>query len=206
LPAHLSMGMRETDIFRTFKTLSLKAGADDVAYLVGGLGEGGYGDIISPPSERQSRNGDVLILDTGASFDGYFCDFDRNYVFGDTTDAAKRAHEVVWQATEAGLTAARPGNTCADLFNAMQRVMDAGGAMGNDVGRLGHGLGMQLTEWPSNTPTDMTVLKPGMVMTLEPGMTFAKGKVMVHEENIVIHDGAPEMLSRRAPANMPMIA
>jgi len=206
LPAHLSMGMHEIDIFRTFKTLSLDAGADDVAYLVGGLGEGGYGDIISPPSERESRRGDVLILDTGASFDGYFCDFDRNYVFGETTDAAKRAHDVVWQATEAGLAAARPGNTCADLFNAMQRVMDAGGAMGNDVGRLGHGLGMQLTEWPSNTPTDMTVLKPGMVMTLEPGMTFAKGKVMVHEENIVIRDGAPELLSRRAPADMPVIS
>jgi len=205
LPAHLSMGMSEIDIFRTFKMLSLDAGADDVAYLVGGLGEGGYGDIISPPSERETQRGDVLILDTGASFDGYFCDFDRNYVFGETTDAAKRAHDVVWQATEAGLAAARPGNTCADLFNAMQRVMDAGGAMGNDVGRLGHGLGMQLTEWPSNTPTDMTVLKPGMVITLEPGMTFAEGKVMVHEENIVIRDGEPELLSRRAPANMPVI-
>jgi Xaa-Pro dipeptidase len=205
LPSQLSMGMSESDICRTFKTGALNAGADDVAYVVGGLGDGGYGDIISPPSERQSRPGDVLILDTGAVFDGYFCDFDRNYVFGDTTDAAKRAHETVWQATEAGLKAARPGNTCADLFNAMQRVMDAGGAMGNDVGRLGHGLGMQLTEWPSNTPTNRTVLQPGMVITLEPGMTFAEGKVMVHEENIAIRDGAPELLSRRAPAEMPVI-
>lgn len=205
LPHRLAMGMSEVDIFRVFKTMSLEAGADDVAYLVGGLGAGGYGDIISPPSERKSADGDVLILDTGAAFDGYFCDFDRNYVFGDTTDAAKRAHEVVYQATEAGLAAARPGSTCADLFNVMQRVMDAGGAMGNDVGRLGHGLGMQLTEWPSNTPTDTTVLKAGMVITLEPGMTFTEGKVMVHEENIVIRDGAPEILSRRAPAEMPVI-
>ncbi|WNJ98483.1 Xaa-Pro peptidase family protein [Thalassospiraceae bacterium LMO-JJ14] len=205
LPRHLEIGMREIDIFRTFKTRAMESGADDVAYVVGGLGEGGYGDIISPPSERLSTQGDVLILDTGATFDGYFCDFDRNYAFGETTDAAKRAHEVVYRATEAGLEAARPGNTCADLFHAMQRVMDAGGAMGNDVGRLGHGLGMQLTEWPSNTPTDMTVLKPGMVITLEPGMTFAEGKVMVHEENIVIRDGLAELLSRRAPAEMPVI-
>lgn len=205
LPEILSTGMSDIDIFRCFKIAALNAGADDVAYLVGGTGAGGYGDIISPPSSRPSVTGDVLILDTGATFDGYFCDFDRNYMFGDTTDAAKRAHDVVYQATEAGLAAARPGNTCSDLFHAMQRVMDAGGAMGNDVGRLGHGLGMQLTEWPSNTPTDDTVLEPGMVMTLEPGMTFAEGKVMVHEENIVIRDGAPELLSRRAPATMPII-
>lgn len=205
LPNHLSLGMTEIEIFRTFKTRTLDAGADDIAFLVGGLGEGGPADIISPPSDRKSATGDVLILDTGAVFDGYYCDFDRNYAFGDTTDAAKRAYQVVFDATEAGLAAARPGATCADLFHAMQRVMDAGGAMGNDVGRLGHGLGMQLTEWPSNTATDMTVLKPGMIMTLEPGMTFAEGKVMVHEENIVIRDGAPELLSRRASAEMPVI-
>jgi Xaa-Pro aminopeptidase len=205
LPRHLSLGMTEIDIFRTFKTRTLAAGADDIAFLVGGLGEGGPADIISPPSDRRSREGDVLILDTGAVFDGYYCDFDRNYAFGDTTGAAKQAYQVVYQATEAGLAAARPGATCADLFHAMQRVMDAGGAMGNDVGRLGHGLGMQLTEWPSNTATDMTVLEPGMIMTLEPGMTFAEGKVMVHEENIVIRDGTPELLSRRAPAELPVI-
>ncbi len=205
LPDHISMGMTEIEIFRTFKSVSLESGADDVAFLVGGLGEGGYADIISPPSERQSQPGDILILDTGATFDGYFCDFDRNYAFGEPDDGAKRAHEVVYRATEAGLAAARPGETCAGLFQAMQQVMDEGGAMGNDVGRLGHGLGMQLTEWPSNMPTDQTVLEPGMVITLEPGMTFAEGKVMVHEENIVIRDGAPELLSRRAPAEMPVI-
>lgn len=205
LPTILQTGMTNVEIFRTFKIAALNAGADDVAYLVGGTGQGGYGDIISPPSDTPSAHGDVLILDTGAIFDGYFCDFDRNYMFGDTTNAAKRAYDVVYRATEAGLEAARPGNTCADLYHAMQGVMDAGGAMGNDVGRLGHGLGMQLTEWPSNMPTDTTVLKPGMIMTLEPGMTFAPGKVMVHEENLVIREGAPELLSRRAAAEMPVI-
>lgn len=206
LPDLLSLGMSEVEIFRIFKIAALEAGADDISFLVGGAGPGGYGDIISPPSNRKTEEGDLLILDTGGTYDGYFCDFDRNYMFVDTTDAAKRAYETVYNATEAGLAAARPGNTCADLFNAMQGVMDTGGTLGNDVGRLGHGLGMQLTEWPSNTPMDQTVLKPGMVMTLEPGMTFAPGKVMVHEENIVIRDGEPELLSRRAAPEMPVIS
>jgi Xaa-Pro aminopeptidase len=63
------------------------------------------------------------------------------------------------------------------------------------AGRLGHGLGMQLTEGLSLTPQDETVLVPGMVLTLEPGVTLPGGGIMVHEENIVVTDGAPRALS-----------
>ncbi len=205
LPDLLGPGLSEIEIFRLFKRACLERGADDVAYLVGGAGEGGYGDIISPPSERRAGPGDVLILDTGAVFDGYYCDFDRNYAFGHASDAARAAYETVYEATEAGFAAARPGARCADIHRAMQSVLDKGGALGNDVGRLGHGLGMQLTEWPSITPDDQTVLEPGMVLTLEPGMTFAPGLAMVHEENIVIRDHGAAYLTRRAPPSLPVI-
>jgi Xaa-Pro dipeptidase len=67
-------------------------------------------------------------------------------------------------------------------------------------------LGMQLTEWPSNIQNGDIILKPGMVMTLEPGMAFAKGKMMVHEENILITDNGCEMLHRRASSKMQVIA
>ncbi len=208
-PRLFAAGQSDTEVFRSFKIECLKRGVDDVAYLVGGAGQGGYGDIISPPSGRTLREGDVLILDTGCLFDGYFCDFDRNFAIGRADEAARRAYDVVWRATEAGLQAARPGATCAELFAAMQGVLEGGGAPhgagGNDVGRLGHGLGMQLTEWPSNTPWDRTVLEPGMVLTLEPGMTFAEGKVMVHEENIVVRAEGAELLTRRAPPELPVI-
>ena len=87
----------------------------------------------------------------------------------------------------------------------MQAVLAEGGARGNDVGRLGHGLGMQLTEGPSHTAWDQTPLRPGMVLTLEPGMEFAPGKVMVHEENIVVREDGPQLLTRRAPRELPII-
>lgn len=205
VPEILAAGMAETEAFRAFRFAGLEQGLDEVAYLVGGAAPGGYGDIISPPSGRLLTPGDVLILDVGGVYDGYYCDFDRNFAVGAVDDAVRRAHATVWQATEAGLAAARPGATCADLFHAMQRVMAAGGAADANVGRLGHGLGMQLTEFPSIAPWDGTVLEPGMVLTLEPGMQFAPGKVMVHEENIVIRDDGPELLTVRAPREMPVI-
>lgn len=204
-PRLFHAGQSDIEVFRAFKIECLSRGVDDVRYLVGGAGQGGYGDIISPPRGRELRDGDVLILDTGCYFDGYYCDFDRNFAFGRADDAAHRAYEVAWRATEAALAEVRPGATCADLFNAMQSVLEAGGALGNDVGRLGHGLGMQLTEWPSHTAWDETVLRAGMVLTLEPGMTFAEGKVMVHEENIVVREDGAELLTRRAAPELPTI-
>ena len=205
VPEILAPGMSERACFSAFKIAALEAGLDDVAYLVGGAAPGGYGDIISPPSGRVLTPGDVLILDVGGVHDGYYCDFDRNFAVGEVADDARRAHDVVWQATEAGLAAARPGATCSDLFHAMQGVMTAAGAADANVGRLGHGLGMQLTEFPSITPWDRTVLEPGMVLTLEPGMTFSPGRMMVHEENIVVGEDGAELLTVRAPREMPVI-
>jgi len=61
---------------------------------------------------------------------------------------------------------------------------------------------MQVTEWPSNTIDDHTVMSEGMVMTLEPGLVWAPGKMMLHEENVVIRADGPQLLSRRAAPEM----
>jgi len=106
---------------------------------------------------------------------------------------------------QAGIDAARPGATTTDLWRAMAAVLEEAGSLGNNVGRMGHGLGMQLTEWPSNRPGDDTPLVPGMVMTIEPGMEFAPGRMMVHEENIAVTENGCELLTIRAEREMPVV-
>ena len=174
-------------------------------YLVGATGPGGIDDIIRPPSERIIEGGDLLIFDTGSTFDGYFSDFDRNFAFEHTDASAKNAYRAVWDATEAGLEAIKPGVTTTEVFTAMNDVLKANGSLGNDVGRMGHGLGMQVTEWPSHTDTDHTVIEENMVLTLEPGLVWAPGKAMVHEENLVVRADGAELLSRRAAPELPII-
>ncbi len=205
LPQSLKAGESEQENCRRMKIDLLERGADSVPYLIAGSGPGGYESIIMGPTDRVIENGDILIIDTGATFDGYFCDFDRNFAFGHVDNAAKRAYDIVYQATDAGFEAAKPGVAMRDLWAAMAAVLQAGGSQGNEVGRMGHGLGMQLTEGPSITPDDMTVLEEGMVLTLEPGMTMVTGKQMVHEENIVITRDGAEYLTRRAPQEMPVV-
>jgi Xaa-Pro aminopeptidase len=205
LPEFVHQGQPLVETFRAFRRECLAQGADDVPYLVGGADQGGYSDIISPPSARPLQRGDILMLDTGSTFDGYFCDFDRNFAIGHADDTARRAHDTLWRATEAGIAAARPGATCRDLFAAMSAVISGPAATGNDVGRMGHGLGMQLTEWPSHAAFDTTVLEENMVLTLEPSISYGDGKIMVHEENIVIRNGTPRLLTVRAASDLPLI-
>ncbi len=205
LPASLITGESERQSCHRMRIDLLQRGADHTPYLIAGSGQGGYDSIIMGPTDRILENGDVLIIDTGTTFDGYFCDFDRNFAFGHANDQVKRAYDVVYASTKAGLSAARPGATTSDIWSAMWSILEKGGALGNSVGRLGHGLGMELTEWPSITASDNTTLEPGAVLTLEPGMEFAPGKQMVHEENIVITENGAQLLSRRAPADIPVI-
>lgn len=180
----------------------LARGADSVPFMPGIAGPGGVAQIVCGPHDRPMEEGDVLFIDTGSTYDGYFCDFDRNYAIGRVGDAAQRANAAVWDATEAGIAAARPGATTDDVWRAMAKVLEASGSLGNNVGRMGHGLGMQLTEPPSNRPGDGTVLAAGMVLTIEPGMEYAPGRMIVHEENLVLREGGAELLTLRAPREL----
>ncbi|WP_027835432.1 M24 family metallopeptidase [Maritalea myrionectae] len=204
VPEIASEGISLAQVFRDFQGLLLEEGADWVPYLAGGAGPDGYADVISPATERPLADGDVLMLDTGAVFEGYFCDFDRNFAVRTASATARDAQARLIEAVDRAADIARPGTTAAELFHAMDRVV-TGGAGGSDSGRLGHGLGMQLTEGLSLIPDDHTELQPGMVITLEPGIETAPGRMMVHEENIVITEHGCRFLSPRAGAELEVL-
>ena len=201
VPEIASMGQPLAQVFRDFQRLCLDEGADWVPYLAGAAAPGGYGDVISPADDRPLAAGDILMLDTGLVHDGYFCDFDRNFSVGRPSADVAEGHSRLIEATYAAFEAARPGATAAELFHVMDKIV-TGGAGGSEAGRYGHGLGMNLTEWPSLIPTDHTPLVEGMVLTLEPGIELAPGRALVHEENIVIRANGAEWLSQPYGAEM----
>jgi Xaa-Pro aminopeptidase len=200
----LNVGMSEREAFQSFRLKLLELGADEVPYLVGATGPG-FSDIIKQPSDRIIQPGDLVMFDTGSTYDGYFSDFDRNMAFKFADDKAKSAYKIVWEATEAALKIAIPGNTTSDLWEAMGSVLETESARNDSVGRFGHGLGMQVTEWPSNTLNDGTVLQEGMVLTVEPNLSWGDDHIMVHEENFVVRADGIELLSRRASSELEII-
>ena len=206
VPDWLQPGMPFDSCFRRFKIDALERGVDDVSYLVGGVGAGGYDDIIAPPVSKALATGDVLMFDTGCVWDGYFSDFDRNFSIGRASAEAQDAHKKLFDATEAALSILRPGITAADLFTAMDDILRPDQtAGGDDVGRYGHGLGIQLTETPSHTAWDTTKITAGMALTIEPSISYGDGFMMVAEENLLVHDDHIELLTTRAPRDLPVI-
>lgn len=202
VPEIANAGQSLSSVFREFKRMLLELGADDVPYLVGGVDHPSYDDVISPPDDRPLSDGQILMLDTGATLNGYFCDFDRNYALGTPTASAQRAYAKLYDATDAAMELARPGVRACDLFAAMAKSMDT---QNSDVGRFGHGLGIQLTEWPSLAAWDETIIRENMVLTLEPSIDVDGGGIMVTEENILITDASPILLSTRAPKELPVL-
>lgn len=204
LPTLYVAGDTEEGLARKLHARLIMQGIDKVPYMVGAAGPGGYRSAISSPADKRIGRGDVFIIDTGSTYDGYYCDFDRNWAFGFASDTAKKAHDIVWQATEAGIKAARPGMRVCDLWRAQFSVLEPAGE--SKLGaRMGHAIGLQLTEPPSNKPDDETVLVPGMVMTIEPGLIYGDGLLMLHEEDVVITESGCELLTRRAPRELPII-
>jgi Xaa-Pro aminopeptidase len=194
-------GVPLDQVFRDFQRLCLAEGADWVPYLAGGTGPMGYDDVISPATNAPLQDGSVLMLDTGLVWDGYFCDYDRNFAIGAPSKELQSGWSRLLDATEAGKAAATVGNIARDVYHAMDRVL-TGGQGGGDAGRLGHGLGMSLTEGLSFIAGDETELQSGMVITLEPGIEMPDGSILVHEDNYVITPSGPRQISPAAPKDL----
>lgn len=204
VPQFARIGQREDEIVRAVHVDLIQRGIDKAPYLIGCSGPGGYPDGIMGPTDKIVERGDVMIIDTGSVFDGYYCDFNRNWAFGVASDEAKRAYELCWKATEAGLAALKPGAKASDLFRAQAKVLEE--VSSDWLGtRMGHGLGIQMTETPSNRIGDDTILEVGMVMTIEPGIFYGPRHLMLHEEDALITADGIELLTKRAPPELPII-
>ena len=205
LASKISLGMSEIEIANIFKKDIIDNGGDHTLYLACTSGNNGYDQIICDPTDKKTSNGDVLVMDTGSTKDGYFCDFNRNYGFGKIAAETEDCYRYLWQATERAIAIAKPGISCSDLNDEMLKVLNQFKNSQNSVGRMGHGLGLQMTEPPSIMKDDKTALEKNMVITLEPSMEYKTGKMIVHEENILITENGCELLTTRTPKSLPII-
>ena len=200
----ISLGMSEREIATIFKKDLINNGVDYIMYLSCASGINGYNQIICNPSEKKIGDGDILIIDTGSTLNGYYCDFDRNFGFGNINQKSLDAYNKLWNATEKTLEIIKPGISCKAVYESLSKNLFSSNVK-SSVGRMGHGFGLQLTEPPSIMIDDNTILEKNMILALEPSIEIENDLMLVHEENILITQNGNRLLSSRTPKELPVI-
>ena len=205
-PEKIYANISEREATSIFKNELIKNGADYIMYMACASGQGGYDQIISNPTEKKLESGDILIIDTGSTLNGYFCDFDRNFGFGKINKNSIDAYRRLWEATELTLENIKPGISCSEIYYLLSKNLVSKEKNVASVGRMGHGLGLQLTEPPSIMENDKTIIKENMIITLEPSIELSNNLMLVQEENLLITKNGYKLLSTRTPEKLPIIS
>ena len=147
------------------------------------------------PLDYRIQHGDPLIVDFGATVDGYCADITRTVFVGAVSDEQREFYALVQAANEAGRAAAAPGVPCEAVDIAARQVFIDAGCAHLIRHRTGHGIGLEAHEAPYMVVGNKRLLEPGMVFTVEPGI-YRAGEIGVRiEDNILITEDGAESLT-----------
>lgn len=168
------------------------------------LNVGQYSAVPHGSSQVQViSEGDIVMVDDGCTCDGYTSDITRSWVYGKASDEQKKVFDVVHRAQSAALAAARPGVEAQSVDAAARKVIvDAGFGPGYDyfTHRVGHGIGLDMHEWPYLVQGDTKLLEKNMVFSDEPGI-YQRGKFGVRlEDDMHITENGAELFTPQSPS------
>lgn len=176
-------GMTEKDVQRTIRAW-MNALGDGEAFETIVCAGANAAECHHVPDDTVWRKGEPLLVDMGVKLDGVCSDMTR-CVRGRGDAEYARVYDVVLEANRAAIAAARPGITAGALDKVARDVIRKAG-YGKAFGHsLGHGVGYEIHELPTARPKDDTVLEPGMLVTIEPGI-YLEGRLGVRIEDLVL--------------------
>ncbi len=184
-------GRTEREVAFALQTRLFQIGADGASFeIIVAAGPNGA-KPHAVPGPRVIGEGELVVIDLGAIAEGYCSDMTRTVPTGTVPDALARAYDVCAGAQAAALEAVRPGITCAALDGVARDLITAAG-LGEAFGHgLGHGVGLEIHEAPRISREGTETLRPGMVVTIEPGIYLeGLGGVRIEDLVVVTDDGA----------------
>ncbi|WP_068615502.1 M24 family metallopeptidase [Paenibacillus tuaregi] len=148
------------------------------------------------PGTRALKHGDMVMFDIGVYADGYASDITRTFSFGEPSPELVRVYNTVLEANEAAIRAIKPGVSFASIDLAARRVIEDAGYGPYFMHRLGHGLGIDVHEYPSIHNQNEDHLQEGNVFTVEPGVYIPNlGGVRIEDDIRVTADGVEVLTS-----------
>jgi len=142
------------------------------------------------PTSRKIGESDFMLIDWGVNEGQYVSDLTRMVVTGKISPKLRKVYGVVLKAQLAAIAAIRPGVACEDVDRIARRIITKAG-FGKEFGHgLGHGTGLDVHEAPRLSQGQGTILKPGMIVTVEPGIYLPGwGGVRIEDDILVTRTG-----------------
>lgn len=196
--AALREGMTEREVADVIRTYYKSHGAQPEFTIVCFGANGAFPHHHT--GETRLKAGDAVLIDTGCRLDGYPSDMTRVGYFGARPDGFDEVHGVLERAVQAAIAAAKPGVKAKDVDKAARDVIAAAGYGEFFLHRTGHGLGIDVHEGPYITAASETVLEPGMVFSIEPGIYLAGRFGLRLEEIVIVRGNRAEVLSELSRA------
>lgn len=147
------------------------------------------------PTNRPLQPGDCLVIDWGATHDGYLSDITRTFAVAEVDSEMRRVAQIVLQANKTGRTASKAGVTAGSIDGSVRRVIDEAGYGRYFIHRTGHGIGLDGHEEPYLYSGNDQILKPGMALTIEPGIYLHDRNGVRIEDNLIITETGAECLT-----------
>ena len=195
LVSRLQIGMTEKDLADELHYLVSKEGAEAMSFgtIVGSGARGALAHAF--PTEKKIENGDMVVVDFGVMKDGYCSDMTRTLLFGDVSPEHMRIFRLVQESQDKAVEAVRPGVLAKDVEDAHRAVFLREGLDDYALRGLGHGIGLQIHECPRIVIGNETVLRPGMIFTVEPGLYFPDDCGVRTEDDVLVTEDGVENLS-----------
>jgi len=192
----IRLGMSERELASELTIQLLRAGSEPAMPFKPIVASGPNSALPhATPTDRRLQNGDLLIIDWGATVDGYISDITRAFALGEINTELEKIHTVVQRSNAAGREAIRPGASCQEIDRASRSVIDDSGYGQFFIHRTGHGIGLEAHEHPNIRESNLQILTPGMTFTVEPGIYLPdRGGVRV-EDNVIVTESGGESLS-----------
>ncbi|WP_456396407.1 aminopeptidase P family protein [Desulfurobacterium sp.] len=141
-------------------------------------------------SQREIRNGDAVVVDFGAVFKGYVSDITRTFLIGDVSSELKRIYDVVLEAQLKGIKSIKAGVPCNKVDKIVRDFISAKGYGEYFVHGTGHGIGVEVHEYPVLNPRSEDILPERAVVTVEPGIYLPElGGVRIEDDVMVVDKG-----------------
>jgi len=193
---HVEAGMTENEVARILRTELFNRGAETLTLLsvIAGAAPEGVSGMILSPTDKVIKKGEALGFDVGVTVKGYTSDLARTFCVGEPSEEMAEFYE--WMMTLRRKTDAclAPGKTPAELIDVVEQELAARGIQTSGVGRVGHGVGFETTEYPSLAAFEEITFQPGMVFACNPNFSNHFGFINA-EDNWVITETGADLLS-----------